>query len=225
MPSDDLSSLKLDHFRAYNIDGVTVDHAVALKGQFDKDFRKHRLISLDHFANPVDKNREGILDKHSHQTWYAFDPREASEPARTVAIANQFGTQKIVTGDAAVLIVPAEKFEKGSAYPERADHYKCYRVEGAEEYGKAVTLRDQFRRDSVLVLEPLLFGVPVEKRRKAVEPIHNEKAHLTIYRLDPRDNSERRKVRDQFDTYGLTMLATALLAVPTRKLEWAESKA
>jgi hypothetical protein len=218
----DLASLGLDHFRAYDLDGVTVDYTVALEGQFDKGFRKHRLVSLDHFANPADKNGEGILDKHSHQTWYALDPLGASEPTRTVSIVNQFGAQKIVTGDAAVLIVPAEKIEEGSAYPKSADHYKCYRVEGGEEYGKKVTLRDQFRRDTVGVLEPLLFGVPVAKRRKVVEPIHNEKAHLTIYRLEPRDNSVARKVRDQFEAYRLRILATALLAVPTLKVEWEE---
>ncbi len=212
---------RLDHFRAYNIDGVTVDIAVALRGQFDKGFRKHRLVSLDHFANPVDKNGEGIVNDQAHQTWYALDSEGASEPRRTVRISNQFGDQTIETGDAGLLITPAEKRERGSSFPERQDHFKCYGVVDGKEIGRTVTLRDQFLDGSVRVLEPLLFGVPVAKRYKELEPIVNEEAHLTIYRLDARDNHEVRTVVDQFDEYGLETLATALLAVPTRKVKWA----
>lgn len=216
------SAFKLDHFRAYDIDGVKVRIAVALKGQFDKDFRKHRLVSLDHFANPVDKNDEGILHEQAHQTWYGFHPEDMSEPRRRVRISNQFGDQTLEIGDAGVLITPAEKFEGGSYFPKDQDHFKCYRVERGEAIGKKVILRDQFRKDPVGVLEPLLFGVPVIKHYKEVEPIVNEDAHLTIYRLDPRDNRILRTVRDQFDKYELEILETALLAVPTRKLKWKE---
>ena len=50
-----------------------------------------------------------------------------------------------------------------------------------------------------------------------VKEIHNERAHLTIYRLDPREHGTRRPVVDQFDKYELTMLSTAMLAVPTSR--------
>jgi hypothetical protein len=210
----------LDHFRAYNIDGVLVDHRVELRGQFDKEFRRHRLVELEHFANPVDKNREGIHEKIAHQTWYTLDPETAAEPSRVVRLRNQFGEQRLLLGDAALLITPAEKIEPGSALSPTLGHYKCYRVVKGREIGRTVTLRDQFRRDSVSVLEPLLFAVPVEKRYRELEPIHDEKTHLTIYRLTPVEHATRREVRDQFDHYSLDILSTAMLAVPTDKLEW-----
>lgn len=215
------AAFKIDHFRAYDIDGVTVDFTVALKGQFDKDFRKHRLVALEHFANPVNKNEEGMINDQAHQTWYGFHPEDVGEPRRAVRLSNQFGEQKIEIGDAGVLITPAEKFEPGSSFPKRQDHYKCYRVEEGDPINRTVTLRDQFLRNRVRVLEPLLFGVPVAKHYKELEPIVNEVAHLTIYRLEPRDNHKRRGVRDQFDEYKLEILETALLAVPTLKRKWA----
>ena len=218
----DSAEFKLDHFRAYDIDGVSVEITVALKGQFDKDYRKHRLISLDHFANPVDKNREGILNEHAHQTWYGIHPDDAEEPRRRVKLWNQFGDQTLEIKDAAALITPAEKIEPGSHFPSGQDHFKCYRVEEGKMIGRTVTLRDQFMRSTVRVLEPLLFGVPVSKQYKEIEPIYNEADHLTIYRLDAQDNHVRRPVHDQFDEYKLEILETALLAVPTRKLKWAE---
>jgi len=139
-----------------------------------------------------------------------------------VRLRNQFGDQTLRIGAPEMLLVPTHKIEKGSAPPERLDHFKCYRVLKGSPIGRTVSLRDQFLRSAkVEVTEPLFFCVPVAKRYlKKVEAIHDEKSHLTIYRISPREHSTSRKVRDQFDGYGLTMLSTAMLAVPSLKLEW-----
>lgn len=224
---DDSKTLGLDHFRAYDLVARSVDYTVALRGQFDLEgFRKHRLVSLEHFSNPVDKNHEGRLERHAHLNWYTLDPETASEPKRTVKLANQFGPQTLTIGDSALLLVPCEKVEPGSHLAERLDHYKCYRVlEGTTPPAKPMHLEDQFLTSTRVRLEmPLFFCVPVAKRyRKGTERIRNAKTHLTIYRISPREHSTRRKVIDQFDSYPLTMLSTAMLAVPSRKLSWAEA--
>ncbi|MCB1033876.1 MAG: hypothetical protein KDD47_08600 [Acidobacteria bacterium] len=223
---DDSKTLGLDHFRAYDLVARAVDYSVSLRGQFDrKGPRRHRLVSLEHFSNPVDKNGEGILDRQAHLDWYALDPATAAEPVRTVELANQFGTQSLTIGDAALLLVPTEKIEKGSRPPLGLDHFKCYRVlEGTTPAAASLRLEDQFLRSRRVRLEiPLFFCVPVTKEyRKGIEEIHNPKAHLTIYRISPREHATKRKVRDQFDEYALSILSTAMLAVPTRKLRWAE---
>ena len=223
---DDSKTLRLDHFRAYDLVARSVDYSVGLRGQFDgKAFRDHRLVSLEHFSNPVDKNREGLYNRHAHLNWYTLDPSTASEPVRRVSLANQFGKQELTVGDAVLLLVPTEKYEEGSRIARRLDHFKCYRVlEGVTPAAGALTLEDQFIESTRIRVEmPLFFCVPVAKRyRKRVEEIRNEKTHLTIYRISSREHSTRRKVRDQFDEYGLTMLSTAMLAVPSRKLSWAE---
>lgn len=221
---DDSKSLELDHFRAYDLVAQAVDYEVALRGQFDrKGAKKHRLVSLEHFSNPVDKNHEGRYNRHAHLNWYSLDPATATEPTRTVTLANQFGKQVLTIGDGALLLVPCEKIEPGSRLARRLDHFKCYRVlEGSTPAAGAMGLKDQFLTSSRVRLEaPLFFCVPVAKTyRGNTEPLHNAKTHLTIYRISPREHSTRREVHDQFDEYKLTMLSTAMLAVPSRKLDW-----
>ena len=221
----DSKTLGVDHFRAYDLVAQAVDYEVGLRGQFDRELRKHRLVSLEHFSNPVDKNHEGRFEDFAHLNWYTLDPATTSEPARSVSLVNQFGKQELVLGDPEILLVPTEKFEKGSRLSETLDHFKCYRVtEGVTPSAASLHLEDQFLTSSRVRLEmPLFFCVPVAKRYvHGLEPIRNEKTHLTIYRISAREHSTRRKVRDQFDDYGLTMLSTAMLAVPSLKLSWRE---
>ena len=221
----DSKTLGLDHFRAYDLVAQSVDFEVALRGQFERkrEYRKHRLVSLEHFSNPVDKNGEGRFEDFAHLNWYTLEP--TSEPERSVSIANQIGKQELLLGDPEQLLVPTEKFEKGSRMSENLDHFKCYRVtEGVTPAASGLHLDDQFLVSERIRLEmPLFFCVPVEKRYiHGVEEIRNEKTHLTIYRISAREHSTRRRVKDQFDEYGLTMLSTAMLAVPSLKLAWGE---
>lgn len=223
----DSKSLRLDHFRAYDLDDIEVDYEVKLRGQFDDgQFRPHRLVNLEHLSNPVSKNREGILDPHAHLNWYRFDPETPHEPLRSVTVAHQFGEQELVIGDPEMLLVPTEKIEPKSRYPKTLDHYKCYRVEkGENPKAGPLSLADQFlsSRD-VGIVSTLFFCVPVSKiYRGPEEPIHNEKTHLVIFGIEPRDHGTQRESRDQFDTYALNISETALLAVPCLKLSWSEA--
>jgi hypothetical protein len=62
----------------------------------------------DLFANPVDKNGEGIADPNEHQTWYLI-PDPEPQPSRQVIYTNQFGTQKLRAGTPLYLVVPTSK--------------------------------------------------------------------------------------------------------------------
>lgn len=214
--------LGLDHYRVYNVVDQAVDYEVGLEGQFDKDFRRHRLEAIEHLANPADKNREGIFDPQAHMNWYRFDPKTAEEPMRKVLLVNQFGEQELLIKDARLLLVPTEKVEKGSSAPERLDHFKCYEVLEGRSVRRAVGLSDQFIRDDyVRVTEPLLFGVPVRKDYiHGIEELHNEKTHLAIYRITAQEHVTERTVIDQFDKRRLEIVSTAMLAVPSLKLKW-----
>ncbi len=216
------SPYRLDHFRVYNVVDQAVDHTVGLRGQFDKGaFKKYRLTRIDHFANPVDKNDEGIFDKNAHLTWYVLEDQDPPAPPRKVEVSNQFGHQTLLIEEATLLLAPTHKIEKGLAFPRRLDHFICYRVTEGKAIGGVVTLRDQFILDGTTRLrEPLLFCVPVDKRHKGLTEIMHEKDHLTVYRITDREIGRDQRTRDQFDKYSLRMVATAMLAVPSRKLRW-----
>lgn len=214
--------LGLDYFKIYDVVDQRVEHWVALKGQFDDEPEKAELMVLSYFGNPARKNEEPLYDRNAHLCWYwLYQP--IPEPMRTVAVENQFGQQKIVTGKPAALFVPAQKRERGSQFPKKLDHYKLYWVLRSERLDRNVTLQDQFGVEETRVLYPILFGVPVHKEYKdEVSPIHNDRAHLLVYRIMPRTMRQSKIVRDQFGRRYLTFLQSMALAVPGIKLDWEE---
>lgn len=217
--------LQLDHFKFYDVANLEIGEIVALKGQFDKFGERVRLTYLNLFANPVSKNGEPIYDKNAHLTWYdLFDP--TPDPTRAVVVANQFGKQQqIHIGRSCALLVPAQKYYRGSVFPEKLGHYKVYQVLHGEPVNKTVKLEDQFGGEEGKVDSPLFFAVPVKKwtARQAFE-IHNEKAHLLIYRLYPSRHEKTILVRDQFGRRYLNVFRSVLLGVPSLKLKWTEVK-
>lgn len=215
------ADFRLDHFKVYVVKEQPVEHVVAYKGQFDKEPNKVALRVITHFANPVSKNGEKILDKNAHLTWYAFRP-EREDPKRVVVIENQFGPQKLIIGQARWLLVPTHKLEKGSEFPKRLDHYVGYVVLEGKSIGKAVSLEDQFggEKESAVRL-PKVFCVPVEKyHADKVTKIINERDHLTVYDITPREHETKIKTMDQFGDHGLAVLKSVWLCVPTAKLEF-----
>ena len=128
--------LKLDYFKFYDVANREVDGDVLLRGQFDQRPQKMRLRLLDYFANPVSKNNEPLYDKNAHLAWYRGV--QPSEPPRRVVLENQFGKFDIRTGTGYGLLVPTQKVEPGSVFPNELDHYKVYRlldVKGGERLG------------------------------------------------------------------------------------------
>jgi len=171
----------------------------------------------------VSKDGEAIKDKNSHLTIYDALTTFPDLP-RAVRAQNQFGDQDLFIDHLLFLLVPAHKLEPGLGYPETLDHFKGYRVFAGKEINRTVSLADQFgAEDGVLVLDPIVFCVPVMKKYGGrVEEIKNPQDHLTIYRIVWRDCQTARQVQDQFfpQPIDLAIFRSQALAVPTLKLDW-----
>jgi hypothetical protein len=219
------ADFRLDHFKVYVVKETPVEHVVAFKGQFDREPTKVALRAITNFANPVSKNGEGILDKNAHLTWYLFKT-ERENPKRVVLFENQFGRQKVIIGQPRWLLVPTQKLEEGSEFPRRLDHYVGYEVLEGKSIGKAVSLEDQFgaEKESAVRL-PKVFCVPVEKTHgDRVSKIINERNHLAVYDITPREHEVRIKTKDQFDDRIVAVLKSVWLCVPSAKIEYEEIK-
>ena len=157
--------LKLDYFKFYDVENREAEGDVLLRGQFDQRPQKMRLRLLDFFANPVSKNGEPLYDKNAHLAWYRGV--QPPEPPRQVVLENQFGKFDIRTGTGYGLLVPTQKVEQDSVFPNELDHYKVYRLTDVESVPKGtVKLRDQFGVSEVELQVPLFFAVPVDKRHR-----------------------------------------------------------
>jgi hypothetical protein len=213
--------LRLDYFQVYDVENRPATGDLLLQGQFDQRRLKMRLALLDFFANPVSKNAEPIYDKNAHLAWYrGVQPRE---PMRKVIVENQLGKFEILTGTGYGLLVPSQKVERGSAFPEELGHYKVYRLVDVEKPPEAtLRLRDQFGASEARLRLPLFFAVPVKKRYGTREsPIQNERAHLLFFGITPRDVQKRVTLRNQFTrSTSVVVVRSVMLAVPSLKREW-----
>jgi len=213
--------LRLDYFQIYDVANREATGKVLLQGQFDERPLKMELALLDFFANPVAKNAEPIYDKNAHLTWYRGV--QPPEPMRAVVLETQFGRFEIRTGRAYGLLVPTQKVKSGSVFPKTLDHYKVYRLVDVERVPDVtLKLRDQFGASEARMRLPLYFAVPVRKRHEIKEyPIQNERAHLLIFGITPRDLQKKVTLRNQF-TKGtsLAIVRSLMLAVPSIKREW-----
>ncbi len=213
--------LGLDYFKFYDVENREAQADLLLRGQFDPRPQKMRLRLLDFFGNPVSKNGERIYNKNAHLAWYRGV--QPPEPLRRVILENQFGKFDIRTGTGYGLLVPTQKIERGSVFPEKLDHYKVYRLVDVEEVpNRALKLRDQFGSDEVRPRLPLYFAVPVMKRHgDKTYPIQNDRAHLLIFSITTRELQKSIRLRNQFGRgVGVRVVRSLMLAVPSLKREW-----
>ena len=224
MPKMTAKEMRLDYFLIYDVDNREVREPVSLKGQFERRRRPlaARVVLLDYFANPVEKNREPLYDKYAHLTWYRTV--QAAEPRRIVNLADQFGKWKLYLGDPEALLVPTHKRERGSVPPERLDHYKVYRV---LEWSKApegrLSLRDQFGASQAKLRGPRYFAVPVEKtHNRKVHGVSNPRTHLVIYAITPTEMVRKVSLVNQISQSAHTTKGGVMLAAPCVKLDWQE---
>lgn len=223
---------ELDHFKVYEVDpiGANLDLEVRLNGQFDDQAKEAKLINITRFANPTGKTHPGgetggIKDRNRHLNWYILKQGQA-EPQRKIRFRNQFGWHSVVIGDPRFLLVPAQKLsDKGSAFPDSLDHYKCYEVIEiiSMPHLPRVILDDQFvSEEKVQVKDPRYFCVPVSKHLPGTAPedqIMNPDDHLAIYLITAEPHQRKIKVRDQFGEHVLAVTRSVMLAVPSKKQE------
>jgi len=221
MPKMTAQDLRLDYFKFYDLENRVAEGAVSLQGQFDKRPQRMQVTLLDFFANAVSKNGEPFYDRNAHLAWYRGV--QPAEPTRQVLVENQFGRVTIRIGKGYGLLVPTHKVEPGSAFPERLDHYKVYRLaEPVKVPSRVIKLKDQFVGEAVTLGLPLFFAVPVKKRHgQQTFEIHNDLAHLLIYSITPRDIAKSIRLRNQFAP-GVAgrVVRSLMLGAPSLKREW-----
>jgi hypothetical protein len=213
---------KIDHFKFYKLFAEKrIDTTIAIKGQFDEEAMRSRIVGPWLFANPVINDRGKIRDKNAHFTAYFI--LDGREPKRTVTFSNQFGDQKAVIGRAELFLAPTAKNHKDERFPvsKQLDHFKCYRVEDAEMLNRKVKLTDQFKEEEKnIALRAVYFCVPVEKTHKdRVTKIKNARDHLVLYELKAHTSTPTFDIgtADQFDDPRGEVYTVMWLGVPTEK--------
>jgi hypothetical protein len=102
------------------------------------------------------------------------------------------------------------------------DHFKCYDIIEGTSPQVTVGLRDQFGRDTAVVLNSDLFCNPVAKMHgNRVTPVQDPDAHLKLYTIQSAAEVKERLVlvANQFGKeQKLHVLSPLFLAVPTQKL-------
>lgn len=219
--------LKLDYFKFYKINPKPwVECNVDLQGQFDDLPERAHINRLHLFANPVEKNREAIYSPDAHLAMYQLSVRPwFLEPKWKIKAESQFGNHGFNIGYAFALLAPAKKYERGLRFPKKLDHYKVYSVEprDRDSIGADVTLKDQFSEAEANIQNLIAFAVPVEKKHEGrIYEIHNEKAHLMIFRCETPQVGRFRRVADQFSSYQLYFERGLYLGVPCLKRKWRE---
>jgi hypothetical protein len=166
--------------------------------------------SLYQFAIPVskkiDKHLEPIRDEYAHFNWYKITIGDDDFPNTVILYRNQFTggekPEKLVIGKPVGLLLPAEKIEKGSKFPDNLDHYLCYEIlkrsEGAVP-GKHAGLKGQFTNVTPFIVRPHFFCVPCSKDNKKIK---NEKDHFVIYLLEKVEEFPEKEVINAKDQWG-----------------------
>jgi len=215
---------KETHFRCYIVSQQTprAATAVTLTDQFLEDVTLEVDEPLQ-FCAPTSKNGVEIEEPEEHLTMYGAAANLV--PHLIVETVDQFGPRTLEAVGARVLLVPTEKVAVEGVptdlgEPRQLNHSWCYQVTG-EPVDRVVTLKDQFRSDTLRVEQPVLFCNPVEKRvgGKVVGRIVEREVHLTCYDLHgpQRTEATRVEIANQFEEDTFTITSFELLCVPSEK--------
>jgi hypothetical protein len=228
-PSPKEPAFKLDHFKMYGISDVEAQEtpSVTVKDQILKEPLLITPQKLHYFCTPVAKAYKKkvteIIDKSAYLAWY---PYGNDIELKTVTYLNQFTDFKpkqLKFNKIEALMVPTEKVERGSRFPENLDHYLCYKVTEGSDPEATATLEDQFQKTSASVKGPIYFCVPCSKNDRGHDfPIKNVADHLAVYSItsgpDVPEEANRLKVNNQFGEQSFKILRQVYLLVPTQKI-------
>lgn len=216
-----------NHYLVYQLsEPFTADVTVTLYDQFDQffgDYYTTNNLTMDKFANPVEKNGEPYFNQDIHQTWWQIDHQQ---DIKQVGFLNQFGLQNWDVGHGRYLVLPAWKDEPQGMDPPFWNHYKCYEAEGPA-MNVDVLLHDQWGGFGSVAVDPVLFCNPCIKdvtngmRYEIVTP----EAHLAVYSLDPTFMVDVfATAYDQFGIWQFNAIEAIWLVVPSDKLTVVESE-
>ena len=202
---------------------------VTLSDQFESD-SIYTVEKPEILFNPVDKNKEGIIDEMTHLLGYKIKaPKgEKFETVSNVLIKNQFGDIIVDVKKPKLLLVPSSKDLTGT--PDELDsitvnHYKCYdakETKGTPKFVKRqVTLSDpNFGETKVFeVKKPKQLCTPVDKSGEGIIDAEN---HLLCYDLktikgEPKFKKINVFTNNQFEPEDLEMEKEHQLCVSSTK--------
>ena len=154
-----------------------------------------------------------LLRPDEHLAWYEFFE---AQPAITVHVTNQFGTQNWTITDGHFLLVPAIKDGQGAIT--LGQHWKCYdAIPQPPAPGVTVNLLDQFGLESNIdVLMGRYLCTPVEKNAEGPPSFPDE--HLACYDISDLPLLQNHDLDDQFGNHpNLLVEDPELLCVPSLK--------
>lgn len=244
----------LDHFKCYQSEGENVNDLAFLRDQFgkaDNKIEKDIVTNPSFFCNPVRKIHEtagavinvGISNINNHLTWYNIKPAMSEQfKPRKVLVTNQFvpNGQKLHVIRPEYLVVPTQKVSidgkpTGHDRPTNIDHFKCYRVAGAQIPVQNIKLMDQFNAantfDAFKVIRAQYLCNPTLKahflgfndQTGAAQfnnvPILHPKDHLVCYNLQPNMVANHKLViNNQFGSpQNLTTFQSKMICLPSTK--------
>jgi hypothetical protein len=189
-----------DHYQCYKTRPVSfAPRDVSLVDQFGPSTA--RVVKLERFCNPANKNGEGILDPFAHLNCYKI--RESGFQRRDVVLTNQFGEQRVTLIRPDSLCVPAVKDMLGDLDDLQVNHFKCYkaRLSSAFPALSGVSVVDQFETTTTKIVKPQLVCRPVDKNGEdPMAPL--DLGHLTCFRIrregGPLFSGASADVEDQF---------------------------
>ncbi|MBN1504779.1 MAG: hypothetical protein JW952_06950 [Candidatus Eisenbacteria bacterium] len=208
-----------NHYKLYDYlaaDPVFYGQCLTLQDQFGCFVAD--TVWLERFANPVDKNGEGIVDPQAHQTWWRLSPQYAN--TYTALVTDQFGSRYWSMVGPKFLVLPALKNPTDpEADPPLRNHYLCYQAYGPTP-NVTVTLVDQFGTVCTVVMEACMFCNPVQKCLSdgTVYPIVDDCPHLACYLItDTNQYGFPVNTSDQFGNRTQDVGMSWLLCVPAHK--------
>jgi len=208
-----------DHYLVYEAQPKsTLTVPLVLVDQFQQTLTNTEF--LDRFANPVQKDHEGVIFPINfpelHYSWWKLteQPYDIS-----VIASNQFGDHPLRLGALTYLLNPAFKTPGPlPAFP-LANHYTVYQCTG-DALTAALVLTDQFYTRTSLTLVPRYFCTPVEKRTPdgLVYPIIDPAQHYVVYEIELDAVFFTAMITDQFVAdLPIDMFDDRFLMVPTIK--------
>ena len=170
-----------DHYKCYKTKPVRFQQRdVTLVDQFGPSTA--RVLKVERFCNPANKNNEGILDPTAHLNCYKI--REGAFEQREVILTNQFGEQRVNVVRPDSLCLPAVKDNVGELDDLQVNHFKCYKVRPATPFQaiSGVNVVDQFEDKDTAIVKPKYMCTPANKNGEdPTAPL--ELGHLACFKI------------------------------------------
>jgi hypothetical protein len=228
-PAPQEPAFKLDHFKMYAINDLEAQEAPSVTVK-DQILKEPLLISPDklkYFCTPLTmtnaKKTATIKDKFAYLAWY---PILNDIELTTVNYVNQFTefkSKQLKFNRLEALMVPTERIDRDSKFPEKLDHYLCYKVTEGSDPESTVKVEDEFQKTSANLKGPIFFCVPCSKNDRGKDfPIKNVADHLAVYSItsgpDVPQEANSLKTNNQFGEQSFKVLRQVYLLVPTQQI-------